>query len=128
MTSLQVFLSHAGKSVWKTDEPGVVHFKTILEEYCEPNGFTVLRSFLDKETNTVYLEIDAEKTNLQDFYSWEEAIVNPAKPECWRRFFFVKDKEQTYWWWAKEIVEAEIQDLGNIATVYETILQFFPDT
>ncbi len=128
LSYLQVFLNHAGKGVWKTDEPGFVNLETIRRDYCEPNGFIVIRSYIDKKAETAYLEIDAKKTNMQDFYTWEEALANPAKPECWRSFLFVHHKDQSHWWWPKDIVEAELQDLGNITSVYETIFQFFPDT
>lgn len=125
-TTLSLFLTHAGKSIWKTDEPGFVSFNTILEDYCEPNGFVIQRSHVDKTKNIVYLQVDAEKMNLSDFYTWDEAIAHPSKPECWRRFLFMKDAEKADWWSPMGLVEAEIQDYGNVHDLYFSILSFFP--
>jgi hypothetical protein len=125
VSELLLFLSHAGRGVWKTEEPGVLSSKTILEEYCEPNGFVVKNLHLDPQNNIAYIEIDSTKTKLSDFYTWEEALQQPTKPECWRPFFFMRDKNNEHWYWAKGIVEAEIQDVGNIADVYERIQSFF---
>jgi hypothetical protein len=126
VSELQLFLSHAGRSVWKTEEPGSLPSKTILEEYCEPNGFFIKNVHMDTQQNIAYVEIDPEKTKLCDFYTWEEALQQSTKPECWRTFFFMKDKNNEHWYGAKGIVEAEIQDLGNIADVYERIQSFLP--
>lgn len=123
ITCLHLFLSHAGKTIWKTDEPGIVSLNTILEDYCEPNGFVIKRTYVEKDI--AYLEIDPEQTRLSDFYTWDEAMANPNKPECWRRFVFVKDKEQADWWSPKDIVEAELNDYGNVLNLYSTICSFF---
>lgn len=128
ITTLHLFLSHAGKSIWKTDESGFVPLQTIMEDYCEANGFVVKRSFVDTSKQIVYLEIDPEQTNLSDFYTWEEALTKSLKPECWRHFIFVKDAEQADWWSPKDLIEAEIQDYGNVLDVYTTICSIFQDT
>lgn len=125
MSSLQVFLSHAGKSVWKTDENGVVPLNTVFQDYCEPNGFVVEKSFVDTGNQVVYLQINPDKTCLSDFFTWEEALENPAKPECWRHFYFIQDKENADWWSPQGLIEAEIQDYGNISVLYEKIKTYF---
>lgn len=125
ITSLHVFLSHAGKSIWKTDESGFVKIEKILEDYCEPNGFVLKRTHVDTQNMIVYLEVDPEKTNLSDFYTWEEALTKPTKPECWRRFLFVKDAEQADWWLPKDCIEAEIQDYGSICDLYTFLCSKF---
>lgn len=119
---------HAGKSIWKTDEPGFVPLQTIVEDYCEPNGFVIKRTYEDTQNNITYIEVDPEATNLSDFYTWEEALRKPSKPECWRRFIFVKDAEQADWWSPKELIEAEIQEYGNVWTLYTFLSSTFQDT
>lgn len=128
VTSCNIFLSHAGKSVWKINEPETVSLQTILQEYCEPNGLYVQKTFLDKLSQIIYLQIDTTKTNLSEFYSWEEALAHPNKPECWRKFYFIQDKEGADWWSPQGLIEGEIQDLGNIANCYERIQTYFKDT
>lgn len=114
--TLFVFLSHAGKALWATDESGVVSRETILSDYCEANGFVVKRFFIEKDI--AFIEIDPQTTNLSDFYTWEEALEKPGKPECWRRFYFLQDKEGSDWWSPKGLIEAEIQGFGNIETLF----------
>lgn len=113
---LSVFMAHAGKSIWTTEEKGIVSREAILRDYCEPNGFVIKQLLLEKDI--AYIQIDPEKTNLSDFYTWEEALANPAKPECWRRFYFFQDKEGSDWWSPKGLIEAEIQGFGNVETLF----------
>lgn len=119
--SLSVFLCHAGKTIWKSDEPGLLSEKTILTDYCEPNGFAVNKIYMDKEKQIAFIDINKEKTAMSDFYSWEEALSNSTKPECWRRYFFFTQKGGGDWWSPKGMVEAEIQDYGNVADLFQEI-------
>lgn len=123
ITSLNVFLAHAGKAVWKTEESGDVPLQTLLSDYCEPNGFVVEATHVDKWI--AYFKIDGTQTNLHDFYSWEEALASPAKPECWRRFYFIQDADGANWWSPQGLLEAEIADLGTIQDVFHSIVLFF---
>lgn len=118
---LNVFLSHAGKSVWKTEESGVLSEKQIREDYLDPNGFAVKSLWIDANAKIAYVEIDPSRTNLCDFYTWDEALQHPGKPECWRPFYFIQDKEGVSWWNCKGLFEADIQDLGNMETIFQTL-------
>ena len=113
---LSVFLAHAGKAVWSTEELGILSQEVILRDYCEPNGFVVKQLQIEKDI--AYIQIDPEKTNLSDFYTWDEALHTAGKPECWRRFFFLQDKEGSDWWSPKGLIEAEIQGFGNIDALF----------
>lgn len=128
ITLIDVFLSHAGKSVWKTEESGLVSLSVILEEYCEPNGIFVEENYIDKQKQIAYLKVNAKKTNLSEFYTWEESLGNPSKPECWRRFYFIQDAENTNWWSPQGLIEAEIQDFGNIEQLASIVQHNFKDT
>ena len=128
ITSVNVFLSYAGKAVWKTEESGFVSLSTILQDYCEPNGIFIEQSYLDKTKQIAYLKVNPEKTNLAEFYTWEESLSKSSKPECWRRFYFIQDAEHTDWWSPQGLTEAEIQDFGNIEQLASVISQYFKDT
>lgn len=121
VTTLHVFLSYAGKRVWLTENPGLLDSEEILSEYCEPNGLFVSQIDINKEKETAYLRIDPIKTNLSDFYTWEEALQQPGKPECWRRFYFFENQESSDWWSPKGLIEGEIQDYGTIETLFNDI-------
>ncbi len=118
ITKLSLFLSHAGKALWQTDEAGMLSQKTIQEEYLEPNGMIAKKIRLDAKQQMAYIEINKESLHLQDFYTWEEALAKPSKPECWRHFYFVTDKEGAAWWAPKGLVEAEIPEIGNVDTLF----------
>jgi hypothetical protein len=120
---LSVFLNHAGKSVWESDSPGLLSSQQISSEYCEPNGFAVDNIRVQKESKVAYICINPEKTNLSDFYSWEEALARSDKPECWRSFYFIQDSDSLLWWSPKDLIEGEVQGLGNIQDIFEEIMR-----
>lgn len=115
--SLSLFLSHAGKSIWTPDESGTLNEATIYEDYCQPNGF-VVESIRMQGTSIAFIQVNPQKMNLSDFYTWDEALQIPAKPECWRKFYFIQDKDGAEWWSPKGLFEAEIQGFGNISELW----------
>jgi len=123
ITCLNLFLAHAGKVIWKTEETGLLEKSKILQDYCEPNGFVVEQIWIDNSKQIAYIQINPKKTSLSDFYTWEEALAKPDKPECWRPFYFIQEKEGSDWWAPNDIFEAEISDGGNIFEIYKSILQ-----
>ncbi len=125
ITSINLFLAHAGKSVWKTEESGNVSLDCIVKEYCEPNGIYIVKAHLDTNTQTAYVLVDSKRTNVSEFYTWEEALQQQSKPECWRRFYFIQDTDGANWWSPEGLTETEIQDYGNIANFYKIIQAYF---
>ena len=117
LTCLWVFVSSAGKRLWQTEEASLTD-EEILTLYCEPNGLPVIHIQRDPTNHCVYLEVDATHVKFSEFYSWEEAMVHPEKPECWRRFVFFEDAKGTEWWSPKGLVEAELPDLGSVASLW----------
>jgi hypothetical protein len=127
ITRIALFLSHGGKSIWKTDTTALLSTKEILDEYCEPNGFVVDSIKIDTQKKIAYIQVNKEKTKLSEFYTWDEAYLHVGKPECWRRFYFVKDKEGADWWSPKGLIEAEIQDYGNVQDLFLDISSWSKD-
>ena len=117
ITRCAIFLSHAGKALWQTDESGNVSKQVIQEDYCEPNGFAVDNVWLDTKKSIAYIQVNPEKTSFADFYTWEEALVKSSKPECWRHFYCIEDQEGVDWWSPKGLVEAEFLPVGNIQDI-----------
>jgi hypothetical protein len=81
-----VFLENRGKQLCQVDLPA---------EWLSENGFSVKNQW--KVGDIVYVEVDAEKTALRDFYSFEQLSVQQQKgtEECWRTFFTMKSAEDT---------------------------------
>jgi hypothetical protein len=128
MTRCTLFLSHAGKSIWQTDESGSISLETLQTDYLGPNGFAVHDIQLDTKRQTAYIQIDPTKTSFEDFYTWEEALQKQDKPECWRHFYFVKDRDGTDWWSPKGLLEAEFQSGEAVSEVFQEIASRFSDT
>ncbi len=94
-----IFLDNKGRQLWLCEESE----KEILQVVLPENGFYVKSHW--KEGDRLFVEIDTEKTNIQNFYSFEEVTRKKEKgtEECWRRFFvFVCKREsekhlETFW-------------------------------
>ncbi len=127
-TRCTLFLSHAGKSLWQTDETGILSPQALHQEYLDPNGFAVKSVQIDPKKNIAYIEVDASQMTFQDFYTWEEALAKQDKPECWRHFYFVHDKEGVEWWSPQGISEADFQSGESISEVFREITLRFSDT
>lgn len=128
MTRCTLFLSHAGKSIWQTEEPGCLTLDKMREDYLDPNGFAVDGIQLDTTHNIAYIQINPTKTSFGEFYTWEEALQKQEKPECWRHFYFVQDKDGTDWWSPKGLVEAEFQSGDPLFELFQEISLRFSDT
>ena len=123
---LSMFLRFAGKAAWITGESGTITEATLRTDYLEANDIVPKRIVLDKQKQIAWIEVDETKTNLREFYTWDEALANPSKPECWRQFHFFKDRNGADWWSGRSLqAEAEIQDLGNVAEILEEVLRKF---
>jgi hypothetical protein len=122
MVALHLFLSHAGKTLWDIDENQCTE-ETLRKEYLLPNGLLPKRILQVKEV--FFVEIDEEATKLSDFYSWEEAVQHPMRPECWRTYYFFKDNVGADWFTPKHLQgEGELEGI-SIQTYYEDILRHF---
>jgi hypothetical protein len=123
---LMIFLDKAGKQAWAHgDESDVLSEKEICIDHLEPNGFKAKSIIIDSKKNTALIEVDRDTLKLQDYYNWDEALSMTSKPECWRCFYFFKDKEGDDWWSSKNISEGEIQGLGSVHFLFLDILRLF---
>jgi len=120
-----IFLDKAGKQSWGTDNDTLYSEKELLQEYLEPNGLAARRIVIDKKNKVALIEVNQEKLLLNEFYNWDEALAMPSKPECWRSFYFFKDTHGDEWWTPKNILDAEIQGLGSIHSLFLEILREF---
>jgi hypothetical protein len=120
-----IFLDKAGKQSWGTDNDTLYSEKELLQEYLEPNGLVARSIVIDKKNKVALIEVNQEKLLLNEFYNWDEALAMPSKPECWRSFYFFKDTHGDEWWTPKNILDAEIQGLGSIHSLFLEILREF---
>ena len=120
---LMVFLDKAGKQSWGTETDQLYTEQELRDEYLEPNGLVAKRIVIDQKKCLGLVEVDEEKLKLNEFYSWDEALAMPSKPECWRSFYFFKDAHGDEWWSPKYILDAEIQGLGPVHSLFLDILR-----
>jgi hypothetical protein len=124
---LMVFLDKAGKQSWSTEGESPTE-KELINDYLEPNGFVAKKIVIHSNRSLALIEVDQEKLSLNDFYNWDEALAMQAKPECWRPFYFFKDRNGDDWWSPKHILDAEVQGLGSIYFLFLDILRDFTKT
>lgn len=120
-TRLCLFLSHAGKALWTIDE--TLQAAELEDEYLKPNGIPSSKIIMDGSLALV--EVDLKQIQLQDFYSWEEALQHPQKPECWRSYYFFQDTSGSDWFSPKLLQGPSEIEGKNIQEYYESILRHF---
>ena len=121
-TGLSVFLAQAGRTLWQTDEPSVSEAQ-LKEEYLLPNGLIPKQIIILGQI--AYVEIDKDKTNRNDFYTWDEALQNPGKPECWKLFSFFEDEKGAEWFTSRQFQADNLLDSRPIYEYYGDILRHF---
>ena len=118
MSALKLFVAHAGKAIWTTDETLTV--SQLEQEYLVPNGLISKRVHL--VGTTFFVEIDPEKTKCSDFYTWDEALQLPNRPECWRSYYFFKDTTGAEWFSSRFLQGDNELEGRPIHDYYEEIL------
>ena len=79
-TRYSLFLSNGGKELWSiADTVKPAQIKTILKK----NDLVVAGAPV-KLGSCYFVEIDTTKTNLAEFYTWEEVDFPSGSEDCWR--------------------------------------------
>ena len=81
LVPVTVFLENHGKGLCSVEN---------IDEWLNENGFEKKQEW--QVGDTVYVEIDIQKTNIRDFYSFEQLTLQQKRgtEECWRTFFVMK--------------------------------------
>jgi hypothetical protein len=91
-------LTISGQELWEEySETNILNdIKTL---YLEPNGlYTTNTPFIRFKGQDIYLcEIDKDRTNLQDFYKWDEIPFSDSETFCWRSFVHITDLSDNIW-------------------------------
>ena len=86
-TRYSLFLSNGGKELWSiADTIKPAQIKTILKK----NDLVVAGAPV-KLGSCYFVEIDTTKTNLAEFYTWEEVEFPSGSEDCWRTFSMPTD-------------------------------------
>jgi hypothetical protein len=122
LTTLWLFLTNQGTSVWETDEKKPTA-DFIVREYLTPNGFYGKVKCVKE--NTLYFEVDTEKTKIQNFYNWIDSDdENKNFEEVWRPFFYVSDSDYSKqnWGWKEMNETNSLGSFGTVQRIWEVIL------
>lgn len=78
------FLTVGGTALWM-EENTTMNTTTIETEYLLPSGIHAKTCIVKDEM--VFCEVDTEKTNMADFYTWKEISIDDRETFCWRTFY-----------------------------------------
>ena len=80
-TRYSLFLLHGGRELWSiADTVRPAQIKTILKK----NDLVAVAGPPAKLGSCYFVEIDTAKTNLAEFYTWEEVEFPSGSEDCWR--------------------------------------------
>ena len=123
LSTLWVFMSDGGKTIWETDEDTCSE-EEILEEYILANGFK--GRALGVKDGCYLFEVDDETTKLSEFYSWTDFTKKEEEPSgyTWRPFFWIDDAEPSNsdnWGWEKEADGMSIEKFGTVKRLWDLL-------
>lgn len=85
-------LTIGGKTLW--EENNSLHIDNDIL-----NSNDIYRKTIPiKFDNNLYLcEIDIEKTNISEFYKWEEISINDTDTFCWKTYYYFTGSNKISW-------------------------------
>ena len=86
------FFTVGGDSIWE-EEKGLRIDKDILN----PNDIYRKGRPIKIDENLKLYEVDLTKTNVSEFYKWEEIDVNDKETFCWKTYYILTGKDNISW-------------------------------
>jgi hypothetical protein len=125
LSTLWVFTTKGGTSLWETDEDTCTE-EEILKEYLHANGFKGRGHGV--KGGCYLFEVDPCQTPLSDFYSWTDFLQmnKPIPKDCdvWRPFVWVDTEAlgtTNEWGWNTESEKETLGAFGTVRTLWELI-------
>lgn len=78
-TKLNLFLTDGGRGFWQTDET-----EKQVKKMLKDNGFAVINTFT--ENGVMYAEVDQNKIQMSEFYTWDEVNPETSTEDVWRTY------------------------------------------
>lgn len=111
--SIKIF-TMGGNNLWEESDK-----LNLDKDILNPNGMFKKGTTLVIGKKIKYCEIDTTKTNINEFYNWEEIELNEADTFCWRNFCILVDKNGKNW---LEIPDSEMLGNYKIKDIINTII------
>lgn len=105
-------LTVGGQALWAED---IARISTVEADYLEPSGIYLRNKPFVKE-NMIFCEVCTTKTNMKDFYTWNELLVEDTETFCWRTFYTFGSTEAN---WLP--ISNDFKCLGTCQDLFETI-------
>jgi hypothetical protein len=86
------FFTVGGDSIWE-EKKGLRIDKDILN----PNDIYRKGKPIKIDENLKLYEVDLTKTNVSEFYKWEEIDVNDKETFCWKTYYILTGKDNISW-------------------------------
>ena len=108
-------LTIGGKQLW--EEKITFH---IDNDILNPSDIYRKGPVIKYDKNLQLCEVDIDKTNISDFYKWDEFSVEDSDTFCWKTFYYFTVNNKLSW---LEVPDNEKIGKYNIGDLIKTIVQ-----
>jgi hypothetical protein len=108
-------LTIGGKQLW--EEKTSLH---IDNDILNPSDIYRKSPIIKYDKNLQLCEVDIEKTNISDFYKWDEVDINDTETFCWKTFYYFTGSNRLSW---LDVPDNEKIGKYNIGDLIKTIVQ-----
>lgn len=85
-------LTIGGNSLWEENNS-----LNLDKDILNPNDIYKRGTQIKFDKNTYLCEVDCEKTNISDFYNWDEIDLKDTDTFCWRSYFYLTGNDNISW-------------------------------
>lgn len=108
-------LTIGGKYIW--EEKASLH---IDKDILNPNDIYRKSTVIKYDKNLQLCEVDTEKTNISDFYKWEEVGLEDSETFCWKTFYYFTGNNKLSW---LDVPDSEKIGKYNVKDLIKSIVQ-----
>jgi hypothetical protein len=108
-------LTLGGQTLW--EEKNTLH---IDNDILNPNDIYRKSSPIKYDKTLQLCEVDTDKTNISDFYKWEEIALEDSETFCWKTYYYFTGSNRQCW-----LEPPDTEKLGkyNVRDLIKTIVQ-----
>ena len=85
-------LTIGGRHIWEEDNS-----LNLDRDILNSNDIYCKATHIKFDKNLQICEVDAAKTNISDFYNWEEIAFENTDTFCWRTYIHISGENNTMW-------------------------------
>jgi hypothetical protein len=108
-------LTIGGKYLW--EEKASLH---IDNDILNPNDIYRKNPVVKFDKKLQLCEVDVEKTNIADFYNWNEVSLDDSEIFCWKTFYYLTGDNKVSW---LDVPDSEKICMYNVKDLIKAIIQ-----